>query len=655
VILPGAAARCARPATDPRRRALGAEVAVWLRRLGATRVAVRSSATVEDRPGRSAAGLFHTALDVPATPAAVLRAAAACQASLRAPHVTAYLGSRARAARMAVLVLPMVVGRRGVLLTRDPLLRGHLRIELERPGDQPESRAVPRAGGGLSRDMAILRRLALRAEAGLDRPLELEFALGPEGPVLLQARPAPPRCPRPRLLGLTRAARRLDLTLDAEHNPEPLSPAHASLVARLARLALPGRPFVVGGYLYAASERGDAGTRGWGPALAPLWRRLRRAWARAHAAAAARPARPVAAAVASFVAFYRQYAGLLGPALRRARRRAAAALSPGGAAHLAAAVRTETTRRDEALWRYAHLPSRRQPTALRSLLRRYGAVAPAWDVAAPTWVEDRRPLHAAARALAAEPRGPEARRAVAARRAAALMRIASPAERRAAVLARVAAAVAEDDDLDFARALAEVRRGLLARGARLCAAGRLDRVDEVFLLPLDVPRGDLRQAVRRARAALARQRRSVPPTRILGGIPQWNAPAGALRGVGTGGRGVGPSWRHEGGAPRDVPRGAVLVCRTFLPAWSFLLPRLAGLLVEEGGALCHGAVLACEYGVPAVFGARGALARVRGGERLVVDGDAGRAYRVTVRRSRPARVYGLPGRTGSGPGPVRNR
>jgi len=150
-------------------------------------------------------------------------------------------------------------------------------------------------------------------------------------------------------------------------------------------------------------------------------------------------------------------------------------------------------------------------------------------------------------------------------------------------------------------------------------------------LPLTLPRGDLRVAIRRARAALARQRRTVPPSRIVRGVPRWDAPPEALRGRGTGGRAVGPAWRLACGPPGDVPRGAVLVCRTFLPSWTFLLPRLAGLVVEEGGALCHGAVLAREYGVPAVFGARGALARVRGGDRLVVDGEAGRAYRAPAR------------------------
>ncbi|HEY3356695.1 MAG TPA: PEP-utilizing enzyme, partial [Polyangia bacterium] len=107
------------------------------------------------------------------------------------------------------------------------------------------------------------------------------------------------------------------------------------------------------------------------------------------------------------------------------------------------------------------------------------------------------------------------------------------------------------------------------------------------------------------------------------------------------GLGRGPAVRLTAGAPDAVPAGAVLVCRTFLPAWSFVLPRLAGLVVEEGGALSHGAILAREHRVPAVFGALGALAGTRDGEPLCVDGDAGRVYRD-------------PGLTGSGPSLSRN-
>ena len=105
--------------------------------------------------------------------------------------------------------------------------------------------------------------------------------------------------------------------------------------------------------------------------------------------------------------------------------------------------------------------------------------------------------------------------------------------------------------------------------------------------------------------------------------------------MGCGGRARGPVWRHAGpDAPRGVPRGAVLVCATLLPAWTFVLPQLAAVVAEEGGALAHGAILAREYGVPAVFGVRGALARLRAGDEVVVDGAAGRVWPAPGARAR---------------------
>ncbi|MBI5479163.1 MAG: hypothetical protein HY906_09920, partial [Deltaproteobacteria bacterium] len=93
--------------------------------------------------------------------------------------------------------------------------------------------------------------------------------------------------------------------------------------------------------------------------------------------------------------------------------------------------------------------------------------------------------------------------------------------------------------------------------------------------------------------------------------------------------------RHAGAdAPRGVPPGAVLVCAPLLPSWTFVLPHLAAVVAEAGGALAHGAILAREYGVPAVFGVRGALGRLRDGDEVVVDGAAGRVWlaRATPRR-----------------------
>ncbi|MER5788683.1 PEP-utilizing enzyme [Streptomyces sp. NPDC001980] len=93
---------------------------------------------------------------------------------------------------------------------------------------------------------------------------------------------------------------------------------------------------------------------------------------------------------------------------------------------------------------------------------------------------------------------------------------------------------------------------------------------------------------------------------------------GAARGV-SGGRAVGTVW--DGSGPR--PADAVLVVRTLDPVLAPLLPGLAGLVAQTGSPLSHLAVLAREFGVPAVVGAADAVRRFRPGSRIAVDGTGG--------------------------------
>ena len=72
-----------------------------------------------------------------------------------------------------------------------------------------------------------------------------------------------------------------------------------------------------------------------------------------------------------------------------------------------------------------------------------------------------------------------------------------------------------------------------------------------------------------------------------------------------------------------VETGDVLVVTSTDPAWTPIFGLLAALVMERGGQLSHGAVLAREYGLPAVAGLAGILAEVREGEWLEVDGCAG--------------------------------
>jgi phosphohistidine swiveling domain-containing protein len=266
---------------------------------------------------------------------------------------------------------------------------------------------------------------------------------------------------------------------------------------------------------------------------------------------------------------------------------------------------------------------------LSTYLARFGAYAPAWDVAVPCDDEDPDRLQAAA---ARRARGPEpATLAADARRRAdeKLHRLGSiPGVDRALSALRRAIAEGETDDLVFFEGQRLVRRALLARGQALLSRGYLDAVTDVFDLPLVLAARDedhrgIAETNRRARIAAGRQ---APPYRIVDGHAELRLPASddVLRGRGVGGRARGIAYVASTlTAPLDVPDGAILVVPAALPSLAPILPHLRALVTEHGGALSHAATLARELGLPAVVGAAGALKLPHGAE-VYVDGERGR-------------------------------
>ncbi|BCW12739.1 hypothetical protein NtRootA4_38000 [Arthrobacter sp. NtRootA4] len=69
--------------------------------------------------------------------------------------------------------------------------------------------------------------------------------------------------------------------------------------------------------------------------------------------------------------------------------------------------------------------------------------------------------------------------------------------------------------------------------------------------------------------------------------------------------------------------GDVLVCRTTDPAWTHLLGMASAVVTETGGMLSHAAIVAREYGIPAVLGVHAALELVPDGSVVTVDGSTG--------------------------------
>jgi pyruvate,water dikinase len=74
----------------------------------------------------------------------------------------------------------------------------------------------------------------------------------------------------------------------------------------------------------------------------------------------------------------------------------------------------------------------------------------------------------------------------------------------------------------------------------------------------------------------------------------------------------------------SVPAGSILVIRILHPHLAPLLPRVAGLVVEEGAILQHATTLARECGIPAAVGIRDARSCFQDGDLLEVDGYTGK-------------------------------
>jgi phosphoenolpyruvate synthase/pyruvate phosphate dikinase len=69
--------------------------------------------------------------------------------------------------------------------------------------------------------------------------------------------------------------------------------------------------------------------------------------------------------------------------------------------------------------------------------------------------------------------------------------------------------------------------------------------------------------------------------------------------------------------------GEVLVAAITTPAWTSLFAMSSAVVTDVGGPLSHSSIVAREYGIPAVLGTAVATKRIRSGQNVRVDGDAG--------------------------------
>ncbi|NLU64855.1 phosphoenolpyruvate synthase [Rhodococcus sp. HNM0563] len=181
------------------------------------------------------------------------------------------------------------------------------------------------------------------------------------------------------------------------------------------------------------------------------------------------------------------------------------------------------------------------------------------------------------------------------------------------------------------------KQALLGEAERLVRAGVLQRTDDIFYLRFD----EVREVVRTQHAPreLVRERReefrsfrALTPPRVLtsngeivtGEYRREDLPAGALPGLAVSTGVVEGRARVVSDIARaDLEAGDILVTAYTDPSWTPLFVAIAGLVTEVGGLMTHGAVIAREYGLPAVVAVPGATASIRDGQRIRVNGTDG--------------------------------
>jgi pyruvate,water dikinase len=111
---------------------------------------------------------------------------------------------------------------------------------------------------------------------------------------------------------------------------------------------------------------------------------------------------------------------------------------------------------------------------------------------------------------------------------------------------------------------------------------------------------------------------------MIHGTHHRDAPPGALVGLAvSAGTVEGRARVILDIAHADVEPGDILVTAFTDPSWTPLFVAVRGLVTEIGGLMTHGAVIAREYGLPAVVSVEQATTRIRDGQRIRVDGTNG--------------------------------
>ncbi|MET7513973.1 rifamycin-inactivating phosphotransferase [Streptomyces sp. NPDC005480] len=181
------------------------------------------------------------------------------------------------------------------------------------------------------------------------------------------------------------------------------------------------------------------------------------------------------------------------------------------------------------------------------------------------------------------------------------------------------------------------KQALLEEAERLVQAGVLPEKEDIFYLTFqelhDVVRSNqVDDRLIEERKDAFRSYHALTPPRVLtsdgeavtGAYRRDDVPDGALIGVPvSAGTVEGRARVILDMAQADLEAGDILVTAFTDPSWSPLFVGIAGLVTEVGGLMTHGAVIAREYGLPAVVGVEQATRLIRDGQRIRVHGTDG--------------------------------
>src|SRR5215211_1385648 len=206
--------------------------------------------------------------------------------------------------------------------------------------------------------------------------------------------------------------------------------------------------------------------------------------------------------------------------------------------------------------------------------------------------------------------------------------------------ARRVSALREDTHFALTLPMPVLRRTLLELGHRLADVGILDQADDVFHLRFEElegidgiwpPPADLAEALREASRRRAARRLELAGTPVMALPPLFQQQPGdevLVAGMpGSPGVAEGPvRVVLNPAAFGSLLPGEVLVAPYTNPSWTPLFTRAAAVVVDTGAAMSHAAIVAREYGVPAVMGTGDGTRRLSDGQWVRVDGSRGQVF-----------------------------